>query len=207
MSSENSRLGILEAALRLIEKRGGAGVTMAQIAKAAKVSRQAVYLHFADRADLLVNLVRYADEKRGLAEEIRKLEQAPTGAAQLQAMASLQARTNPKIWAEARALEAVRRNDKAAERSWRDRLEHRLQGCRAIVFRLQQEGSLRPGLDTEIAADLLWNITSLRTWEDLVLDRKWTAQQYEERITELLFLALTKNEHGRYNRTRFENPS
>jgi AcrR family transcriptional regulator len=196
MSSANSRILILEAALALIAKRGGADVTMAEIAKAAKVSRQAVYLHFADRAGLLVNLVRYTDEKRGLPEEIRKIEQAPTGAAQLRAMASLQARSNPAIWAQARAFEAVRRTDKAADRSWRDRLQHRLEGCRAIVARLQKEGALRPGLDPAAAADLLWNITSLRTWEDLVLDRKWSARQYENRITELLLLALTKPSRG-----------
>jgi len=188
----SSKILILEAALALISKRGGADVTMAEIAKAAKVSRQAVYLHFADRADLLVNLIRYTDEKRGLAEEIRKIEQAPTGAAQLRAMASLQARMNPGIWTQARAFEAVRRTDKAADRSWRDRLQHRLEGCRAIVARLRKEGALRPGLDPATAADLLWNITSLRTWEDLVLDRKWSARQYEDRITELLLLALTK---------------
>lgn len=195
MSSTNSKTLILEAALALIAKRGGADVTMAEIAKAAKVSRQAVYLHFADRADLLVNLVRYADQKRSLAEEIRQIEQAPTGAAQLRAMASLQARSNPAIWALARAFEAVRRTDKAADRSWRDRLRHRLEGCRAIVARLQREGTLRPELDPATAADLLWNITSLRTWEDLALDRKWSARKYENRVTELLLLALTKPPH------------
>jgi AcrR family transcriptional regulator len=193
MSSTNSKTLILEAALALIAKRGGADVTMAEIAKAAKVSRQAVYLHFADRADLLVNLIRYTDEKRGFDEEIRKIEQAPTGVAQLRAMASLQARTNPGIWAQARAFEAVSRTDKAADRSWADRLQHRLEGCRAIVARLQREGTLRPELAPATAADLLWNITSLRTWEDLVLDRKWSARQYEDRITELLLLALTKH--------------
>ena len=192
MSSTNSKILILEAALALISKRGGADVTMAEIARAAKVSRQAVYLHFADRADLLLNLIRYTDQKRGLDEEIRKIEQAPTAAAQLRAMASLQARMNPGIWAQARAFEAVRRTDKAADRSWRDRLQHRLEGCRAIVARLQKEGTLRPGLDPATAADLLWNITSLRTWEDLVLDRKWSARQYEDRVTELLLLALTR---------------
>src|SRR5260221_14250021 len=99
---------------------------MAEIAKAARVSRQAVYLHFADRADLLVSLARYTDEKCGIKEEIRKIEQAPTGVAQLRAMASLQARTNPAIWASARAFDAVRRTDKAADRSCGDRLKHRL---------------------------------------------------------------------------------
>jgi AcrR family transcriptional regulator len=164
---------------------------MADIAKAARISRQAVYLHFADRAELLVAVARHADEKRGLAGEIRKIEDAPAGVAALAAMAALQARNNPRIWAVARALDAVRRTDEAAGRSWQDRLHHRLGGCRRIVDRLESEGALKPGLDRAAAADLLWTITSLRTWEDLVLQRRWTAAQYEERVVGLLEAALT----------------
>ena len=191
MSSRNKKTVILDAALSLIARRGGADVTMAEIAKAARVSRQAVYLHFGDRGALLVALVRHADEKRGLVAAIRKIAEAPTGVAALREMVALQARMNPGIWALARALDAVRRVDKAVERSWQDRLQHRLDGCRAIVDRLQQEGALRPGLDPAAAADLLWTMTSLRTWEDLVLLRGWTAREYEIRVGECLLATLT----------------
>jgi AcrR family transcriptional regulator len=61
MSSSDSRDRVLEPVLRLIRKRGDAKVTMAQIAKAARLSRQAVYLHFADRADLMVALARHVN--------------------------------------------------------------------------------------------------------------------------------------------------
>src|SRR5262249_506439 len=103
---------------------------MAEIAKAAQVSRQAMYLHFADPADLMLAIVRHADEKRGMENEIRKVREAPTGVAAMCEMVSLQARMNPGIWAIARAVDAVRRTDEAAEQSWQDRLKHRLQGCR-----------------------------------------------------------------------------
>jgi AcrR family transcriptional regulator len=189
MSSTKTR--ILDAALALITKREGANVSMARIARAARVSRQGMYLHFADRADLMLAVVRHADEKRGLAAEIRKVSEAPTGVAAMCEMVSVQARMNPGIWAIARAVDAVRRTDAAAERSWQDRLSHRLQGCRQIVARMHQEGVLRPGISQETATDLLWSITSLRTWEDLVLERGWTAAQYEEGVTQLLRDALT----------------
>lgn len=192
MSSDKTADRILDAALALIKKRGDARVTMADIAAAAKISRQAVYLHFADRADLLVALVRHADQQRNLAQEIQKITDAPSGAAALREMAALQARMNPGIWAAARAVDAVRRLDPAAERSWQDRLEHRLAGARQIVARLQAENNLRPNLDPAAAADLLWSITSLRMWEDLVLQRGWSAAQYEARITELLSISLTR---------------
>jgi AcrR family transcriptional regulator len=182
---------IFEAAWNLIVVRGEAGVTMAQIAKKAKISRQALYLHFADRAQLLDALVRYADEKRGLPSAIQHIVDAPTAREALGRMVSLQALQNPRIWAIALAFEAVRRTDKAAQRSWQDRQSRRLDTCRTIIERLRREGELRPALTMEEAADLLYVITSLRMWEDLVLVRGWTADEYQERVTRLLLEALT----------------
>jgi AcrR family transcriptional regulator len=190
-SEIDTRTRILEAAISLLIKRGGADVSMAEIGKAANVSRQAVYLHFADRGDLFVALVHYVDEKRGLAEEIERIRSAPNGKAALQAMAALQARTNADIWPLARATDAVRRTDEALERAWQDRLEDRYTGCKAIIKQLAKEGSLRKDLSQGVATDLLWTITSLRTWEDLVLQRKWKASEYEKHISDVLMRTLT----------------
>jgi hypothetical protein len=66
-----------------------------------------------------------------------------------------------------------------------------LRGCREIVGRLVREGSLRSGLSEREAADLLWSLASLRTWEDLVLERRWSPEQYRRRLTSLLLGALT----------------
>jgi AcrR family transcriptional regulator len=193
VSSLDSRTRVLDAALRLIRKRGDAAVTMAQIAKAARLSRQAVYLHFADRAGLMVALARRIDESRGLPAEIQHLMNSPTGIEMIEAFVSMQARGNPAVWAVARAIDAVRRTDAAAARAWQNRLESRLAGCRAIVSRLKAEGSLRPGLAPSIAADLLWTMTSLRMWEDLVLEREWSPEQYQRYLTNVLIGALTSS--------------
>ena len=67
----------------------------------------------------------------------------------------------------------------------------RLGACRLIVEQLARDGSLRAELEPTIAADLLWVFTSLRTWEDLVLVRGWTAAQYEERLVATLLRLLT----------------
>ena len=75
----------------------------------------------------------YLDGKRDLAGEIRRIEQAPTAREALREMAALQARMNPGVWAVARAVDAVRRTDRAAERSWQDRLQHRLVSAGAKI--------------------------------------------------------------------------
>jgi len=191
VSSRSSIGRILDTALALITKRGNAHVTMAQIAKAARVSRQAVYLHFADRAALMLAVARHVDEKLGLPEEIRRMSETPTAVGMLDAMVSMQTGLNPAVWAVARGLDAIRRTDAAVEQAWQDRLNDRLDGCRAIVARLRSEGSLRAGLDSAVAADLLWTLTSLRMWEDLVLERGWSAEQYKQQLTRLLRETLT----------------
>ena len=49
----DTRTKILQATRQLMEERRGLGVRMSDIAKAAGVSRQAVYLHFDSRIELL----------------------------------------------------------------------------------------------------------------------------------------------------------
>jgi AcrR family transcriptional regulator len=194
MSSPGTKRRIFEAAWNLIVVRGEAGFTMAHIAKKARISRQALYLHFADRAALLDALVRYVDDKRGLGNAIQRILDAPTGYEAIRRMVALQANQNPRIWAIALAVEAVRRTDKGAQRSWQGRQSKRLNTCRAIVERLRREGELRPTLTVEEATDLLYVITSLRMWEDFVLVRGWTADVYQDRVTRLLMESLTANE-------------
>ena len=186
-----TRERICEAALRLIVKRGGADVPLADVAKAARVSRQALYLHFKDRAALFLAVAQHADDKRGLPEAIRRLQEAPTGLDALRHMAATRATLNPDIWPLARILDSVRREDPAAEITLQNRLAERLGACRMIVEQLARDGSLRAELEPTIAADLLWAFTSLRTWEDLVLVRGWTAAQYEERLVAALLRLLT----------------
>jgi AcrR family transcriptional regulator len=187
----STRTRILEAASNLLLKRAGGEVSMAEIAKAAHVSRQAVYLHFADRGALFVALVEYADEKRGLQDIKEAIRSAPSGIDALKAMAVAQAQSNPDIWPLARACEAIRRSDEAMESAWQNRLQDRHAGCKAIVKRLAKEGSLRHGISIEIATDILWTITSLRTWEDLILERRWKRSEYREHVSEVLMRVLT----------------
>jgi AcrR family transcriptional regulator len=61
----STRLRLLEVTRRLVAERG-AGIAMADVARAAGVSRQAVYLHFTSRASLFVAVVRQMDEQAGI---------------------------------------------------------------------------------------------------------------------------------------------
>jgi hypothetical protein len=48
-----------------------------------------------------------------------------------------------------------------------------------IVRTLHDEGALRPGLDVDRAADVLWTLNHPDLWRLLVTERGWTPAAYE----------------------------
>ncbi|MCB0952277.1 MAG: helix-turn-helix transcriptional regulator, partial [Microthrixaceae bacterium] len=73
-----TRNRILEAAWSLLAEHG-AQIKLADVAARASVSRQALYLHFGDRAGLLVALVNHMDESLDLGESLVEVYSAPDG--------------------------------------------------------------------------------------------------------------------------------
>ena len=164
---------------------------MAEIARAAGLSRQAIYLHFEDREALLLALARYADDRRGLDTEVGHVLESSSGVLAMTRYVELLTRTNPGIWVLARAADAVRRTDPAVENTWQNRVQVRLKVCQAIVARIDSEGALLPGVEQETAVDLLWMLTSLRSWEDLVQVRGWAPDKFSRYICGILTRTLT----------------
>src|SRR5271165_177684 len=123
MSSTRER--ILDTARGITEKQGAAP-TMAALARAVGISRQALYLHFPDRAQLLLALVAYIDEKEQLPAGIATVAQAADAAGAIRAWAHVQTWHNPKIAALARALDDTRHADPSAAAAWADRTGDRM---------------------------------------------------------------------------------
>ncbi|HEV2251581.1 MAG TPA: helix-turn-helix domain-containing protein [Streptosporangiaceae bacterium] len=180
MSSTRAR--ILDAALELTEEHGEPP-TMSALARAVGISRQALYLHFPDRAQLLLALVAHLDEREQLQAGIDAVRQALDAAGSIRAFARMQAWHNPKIAALARALDGCRHADPAASAAWRDRTGNRMRGAVSIIERLRAEGRLEPTWTTTEAAALLWELTSFHVWDDLVNDAQIAPDRYVEIIT------------------------
>ncbi|HYO00345.1 MAG TPA: helix-turn-helix domain-containing protein [Actinomycetota bacterium] len=192
MSSENSttRERILTAARSLLEEQPGATVTMGQIAERAGVSRQALYLHFADRGSLFLEIGRMVDAMERTPERQRRVDEAATAREALREAIALQAYLKPKLQGLTTAIDVLRRTDPAADAAWREREHARLQRCEDLVRRLASEGDLRAGWDAHGAAQCLWAVTSQRVWDDLVVDQGWSTDKYCSHLTRLLEAAL-----------------
>ena len=180
MSSEkmDTRTRILESTWKLLETGGGNSVRMSDIAKAAGVSRQAVYLHFPKRADLLVATTRHLDQVLNVDARLEKSRHAETGVDRLTAFIEAWGNYIPEIHGVARALLAMKDTDSEAETAWNDRMQAVRHGCAAAVEAMKRDGDLCKDLSARKATDLLWTLLSVRNWEQLRIDCGWSQSQY-----------------------------
>ena len=193
MSSNKTptRTRILQATWNALENGDPDGVRMADIAKSAGISRQALYLHFPTRADLLAATTRHIDEMKGIDERLALSRAAETGLDRLDAFALAWGRYIPEIYGVARALMAMMDRDAEAHAAWTGRMNAFREGCKAAVKDLARDGDLRTGLSQPAATDLVAMILSVRNWEYLRHERGWSQKRYETMITGLLRDAVT----------------
>lgn len=184
---------LLEAAHRLLQERGAEETRLEDIAREAGVSRRAIYLHFKSRTDLLLALVAWIDERQGLPSLVEHIRNAPDAAEALNRMIELQATYNPHVDHIAAVLERAHWTDPAAATAWHDRLQDRYRRCLEVAERLSREGRLADGWTVTEAADLLWSMTSLRVWRDLVSTRGWSADAFKTRLQEMLGATLVRD--------------
>jgi len=176
-----TRWRILEAAWGLVgERRTTVGVTVAEIAAAAGVSRQLVYFHFENRAGLLAAMARHHDVQSGFAGRVAACEELPPGEG-IEALLRAWICYLPEILPVARALEAAEITGEEGGAAWRDRMDSLRDVFRAAVERLAEEGTLGEDWTVKSAADWIWARGHLETWQHLVVERGWTPDEFEER--------------------------
>jgi AcrR family transcriptional regulator len=180
MSSDNpeTRTRILQSALSLLESGEDNGVRMADIARQAGISRQAVYLHFPTRAELLIATTLYVDEINDVDARLAVSRGAGSGIARLDAYIEAWGNYIPEVYGISKALLAMKDTDDAAAVAWEGRMQAMREGCAAAIKALKDDGNLAPGLKPDQATDLLWTLMSVRNWEHLTIDCGWPKKRY-----------------------------
>lgn len=185
MSTESEQGGtrdrILDSAARLFTEGGGA-VRLEDVAAEARVSRQAVYLHFGSRTGLLIAMVQHIDSQGALPDLVDQVFNAPSAVEALEAVATLHAEYHPMIHQVARVFLMGRYDDEALRAAWDERMESRHNLDHAIVERLEEEDRLNAVWDIDTATDFLWTLTSWQLWELLVIDRGWSNEEYFDHL-------------------------
>jgi AcrR family transcriptional regulator len=188
MSSEeiDTRTRILEATWQLLEQHHGQGVKMSDIARAARISRQAVYLHFASRTELMIATMNYVDEVKGLNDRLNRLETVTSGIELLDACVEIWCRYIPEIYGLAKAMLLTRDTDEAMAAAWNNSMGCLRDVCQQTIETLSQEGNLAAGWSTKEATDMFWTLISIQNWEQLTVECGWSTEEYITAMKTLL---------------------
>lgn len=186
----STRERILRACWALLEQGQGAKTRMSDVAKESGVSRQAVYLHFSTRAELLIAVTRFVDAESDIDARLAASRAATSGPERLDAFIEAWGNYIPVVHPVCRALLDMAPGDEAARLAWDDRMAALREGCVAAVAALAADGILGDGQDEAAASDLLWTLLSVRNWESLVEDCHWSQARYIEAMKRLARQAL-----------------
>jgi len=181
--TRETRRNILQATLDLLLASEGTNTRMSDIAKRAGVSRQAVYLHFDNRADLLIAATRLLDDQLGSEARLAPSRAALSGQERLDAFVLAWGNYLPEIYGAARAMIAMSATDADAAEDWGKRMLDMREGCAAAIDALEQDGTLAPGFTAAQATDVLWILLSVGTWEQATQTCGWSQETYIRMLT------------------------
>lgn len=190
--AEETRRQILDAALKLFESKGIQKVTIPEIARQAGVSPSSIYAIFKSKMGLLRELLDQAFPQETFKELVALSQQSscPTQRLGISAKIARQMYDSEKNLL--RLFSAATALDKDLLEVEKLREERRYQRQKETVVRLAEEHSLRPELAVEQARDILWLYTGRDLYRLLVLERGWSADQYELWVTQQLCAALLR---------------
>ncbi len=176
---------ILEAARRLFVQRGYAAVSMQEIAREAGVAYQTLFSQFGGKLQLAIEMCN---------------SKLPHVGETIAMMVPAREAEDPEAWLRllgpfARRLyepcaEILRFMRESGDPAMLARLKDIEVGRYGLLSelapQLESSGHLRPGMSGQTALDLAWSLISPANYEQLVLDRGWTPDQFEAWVSAAL---------------------
>lgn len=162
------------------------------MARAAGVSRQAVYLHFGSKTGLLLQMVDYVWQKEVPTQLVASWTNASTGIEALDAAIAIHVTYEPRIYRFGRVLHAAQREEPAAAAAWRNRMAARRSNYKKVAQWLGRDGVLLERWSVTEAADLLLALTSFHMFEYLVVECRWSRLRYHRHLRTILQSVLLK---------------
>lgn len=184
-AADRTRRSILEAARGLFLEQGYPATTMAAIAEEAGVVPDTIYATVGTKPALFRLLIEtaisgsaepvaaldrdYVREIRAESDPLRKLT------LYARAVRSIQERLAPLF----RVLQSAASMDADLALLWREISQRRAANMRLFAAELQKTGGLRPGLNVQEVADVIWSMNSPEYYLLLVEERGWSPYRFE----------------------------
>jgi len=190
--TDKTRAAILKATWSLIAKKKRLDVSQSEIAAAAGVSRQTIYMAFGSRAGLLTAMVRNKDLQTDHVARLGAISQAPNVTpADFMRYLDVWLDYLPHLHPVAVLLEAAAVTDPEAAAAWDDRMKGALlAGLKRILHRLAAGGHLAARTDADRAAELVWSLIHPASWRHLVIACGWSAEEFKSSRIDLIHATL-----------------
>src|SRR5437762_5964392 len=187
--AESTRTAVIAAAARLFVEKGYAATSIEDIAAAAGVSRATVFTSVGGKAKLLKTALDVAivgdDEPIPLPDRPRsKAIRAESDPRKYLALyAELMTEIDGRLAGIHEAVRGAAGVDPDARALWESHLAQHRQGAANVIADVIRKGGLRPGLDPESAADIVW-LLGPGAYHMLVLRRGWSPKRFQAWLTE-----------------------
>ena len=194
--ARRTRRRIVDAAAELFAEHGYAGTTIDAVATAAGVSRKTVFDSVGGKAQLMTLAYDFAivgdDEPVPLADrpEMRAMLAEPDYGKRLAMYASLVVGIDRRLSSAWRAFEGAATSDPEAAKFYVAMVQQRRQAMREAAQMFADAGALRPDLDVEVAADLMWFYNDPSLYDKLVRQRGWSVDRFQAWLAEALQVQL-----------------
>jgi AcrR family transcriptional regulator len=186
----DTRRRIVEATRRLLQAEGYDGMTIAAIARRARVSAPSVYAIFKSKAGILSELLDQSTFGVDYENSVRQALGAADPETRLRLAAGIARQVHE---AQRAAFDLLRGAGVVAPEL--AKLEQRREQMRyerqeRMIISLEQARRLRRGLDYATARDILWMLTGRDTYRMLVCERGWSSQKYQDWLADTLVRSL-----------------
>ena len=183
--AQATRRRIIEAALARFRDEGYAATTMETIAADAGVAVQTVYFAFHTKAELLLAAVTVAGGDPGAPEDpaerawFGRVMTAASGARRLALIVELGNEIYGRVAPLMSAVRAAASVDPGVDVAWKGLAARRRDGMRQVVDVFARRDELRPGLDPNLALDLLFGIHRSETYLAFTQECGWPIERYK----------------------------
>ena len=175
----------------MFEELGYYGAGLGAVAKKAGVSRQAIYLHFPSKVDLLAALHLHIYDtdivpvlkRHPISDDMSALDALSTSIGR-------DVESIESVWRIHEALTVARRHHPEVEKTMRPREDQRYGELLGLAHRLQREGALPRNFRAASIADMLWGLLNIGTYRNLVIERGWSLDRYRRWVRDTIRLQI-----------------
>jgi AcrR family transcriptional regulator len=185
----DTRNRILDGARTLIQKQGFQETTIEAIAEHAGVAVPTVYAVFGSKKAILHALMERAVFSTGYENLLREVGKDENPNTRLRVAAKLSRQIYDALQNEA---ELLRGAAAAAPDFVREKENLRYSRQSGMIRWLETKGALRKNLSAAAALDILWTLTARDVYRMLVIERRWSSDEYEKWLGDTLVNALVE---------------